>query len=285
MKLFITGIHGFLGRAMAEHFRRRGHTVTGSARNSSEGVAALRIGEPFDPAAFRGSDVVIHAAHDFTAGAKEKNIRGTRAWFEAAAGARQVFFSSYSAGPDASEYGATKYAIEKMFLDAGQAVVRPGLVIGEGGLFAKQRAALQKTPIVPLIAGGAAPVALIGIGHLLDALAIVVEQERSGAFNLFYETQPTAREFVTAVKGGRGWVLPVPAALALGAAHVVAALRLPLPFNPGQIRALTANASSPWRSDLGVLLPGRDNEFCLEHAVTALESTPRSPGRPPAPGR
>ena len=155
MNLFITGIHGFLGSAMAEHFRRRGHTVTGSARNSSEGVVALRIGEPFDPAVFRGSDVVIHAAHDFTAGAKEKNIRGTRAWFEAAAGARQVFFSSYSARPDAaSEYGATKYAIEKMFLDAGQAVVRPGLVIGDGGLFAKQRAALRKTPIVPLIAGG-----------------------------------------------------------------------------------------------------------------------------------
>ncbi len=286
MNLFITGIHGFLGSAMEGYFRDKGHAVRGSARNAAEGVVALRIGESFDPAVFHGSDVVIHAAHDFTPGAKEKNLRGTRAWFEAASGARQVFLSSYSARPGASsEYGATKYAIEKMFLDAGQAVVRPGLVIGDGGLFAKQRAALRKTPIVPLIGGGTAPVAVIGVGHLLEALAVVVEHGRSGAFNLFYERQPSAREFVRAVKGGRGWILPVPLALALGAAHAVQALHLPLPFDPGQIRALAANASSPWRPDLDELLPGRDAEFCLEHAVTALESTHRSPGRPPAPGR
>jgi nucleoside-diphosphate-sugar epimerase len=268
VNIFITGINGFLGRSMARHFRSRGHAVRGSARNASAGVVALRLGEAFDPDVFRGSDAVIHAAHDFTAGAKEKNIRGTRAWFEAAPGARQAFLSSYSARPDAaSEYGETKYAIEKIFLESGQAVVRPGLVIGNGGLFARQRAALRKLPVVPLIGGGTAPVAVIGIGHFLDALAIVVEQERAGAFNLFYGKQPSAREFVRAVKGGRGWVLPVPAGLALRAAQIVQALHLPLPVNPGQIRALAANASSPWPSDLGELLPGRDCEFCLEHAL------------------
>jgi nucleoside-diphosphate-sugar epimerase len=270
VNLFITGIHGFLGSAMAEHFRARGHAVTGSARKAVEGVAALRIGEPFDAAVFRGSDLVIHAAHDFAAGAKEKNIRGTRAWFEAAAGARQLFLSSYSARPDTgSEYAETKYAIEKIFLDAGQTVVRPGLVLGDGGLFAKQRAALRKTPIVPLISGGTMPVALIGIGHFLEALGVVVEQGRSGAFNLFYARQPSAREFVRAVKGGRGWILPVPAALALGAAHVVETLRLPLPVTRGQIRALESNASSPLTSDLRELLPGRDAEFCLDHVLPA----------------
>ncbi len=253
---------------MAAHLRSRGHEVRGSARQAGPDVTVLRLGEPFDAAVFRGSNVVIHAAHDFTAAAKEKNIRGTRAWFEVARGTRQIFLSSYSARPDAgSEYGETKYAIEKIFLDAGQAVLRPGLVIGNGGLFAKQRAALLKTPVVPLIGGGRAPVAAIGIAHFLDALAVVIEQGRHGAFNLFYEPQPSAREFVGAVKGGRGWVLPVPAGLALGAAHLIEALHLPVPVNPGQIRALAANDSSPWRSDLGELLPGRDREFRLDYAL------------------
>ncbi len=268
MTIFITGINGFLGRALAGYFRGRGHVVRGSARNASAGVVALRLGEAFDPGVFQGSDAVIHAAHDFTTGAKERNIRGTRAWFEAAAGARQVFLSSHSARPDAaSEYGETKYLIERTFLESGQAVVRPGLVIGAGGLFAKQRAALRKAPAVPMVGGGTAPVAVIGIGHLEEALAVVVEQGLAGGFNLFYERQPSAREFVRAVKGGRGWILPVPTGLALGAARVVQALHLPLPVNPGQIRALAANASSPWRSDLARLLPGRDSEFYLEHAL------------------
>jgi nucleoside-diphosphate-sugar epimerase len=268
VNIFITGIRGFLGSAMAAHLRGRGHKVRGSARQPGPDVTVMRIGEPFDAAVFRSSDVVIHAAHDFTAGAKEKNIRGARAWFDAAGGARQVFLSSYSARPDAgSEYGETKYAIEKIFLPAGQAVLRPGLVIGNGGLFAKQRAALRKTPVVPLIGGGRAPVAAIGIAHFLDALAVVVEQGLQGAFNLFYEPQPSAREFVRAVKGGQGWVLPVPAGLALGAAHLIEALHLPVPVNPGQIRALAANESSPWRSNLGELLPGRERELCLDYAL------------------
>ena len=271
MRIFITGIHGFLGRAMAEHFRARGHEVRGSGRS---GAVVLRLGEPFNSAVFEGSDVVIHAAHDFTPGARETNLHGTQAWFEAAAGARQVLLSSYSARPDAtSEYGATKYALEKMFLEAGQAVVRPGLVIGEGGLFAKQRAALRRTPIVPLVGGGKSPVAVVSVRHFVEAMTVLVEKGRGGAFNLFYEPMPSAREFVRAVKGGRGWVLPVPLGLALGAARLVEALRLPLPVNSGQVRALAENASSPWRSDLAELLPGREKEFSLMFALTVGQAS------------
>jgi nucleoside-diphosphate-sugar epimerase len=272
VKVFITGIRGFLGSALAKDFRRRGYQVAGSGRIASEGVAALGIGEPFDPAVFGGAEVVIHAAHDWTPGAREKNIRGIRAWFQAAAGAHQIFLSSYSARPGVvSEYGETKHAIERLFLEAGQTVVRPGLVIGHGGLFAQQRAALDRTPIVPLIRGGDVPVAVIGLGHFVEAIGVLVEQRRAGAFNLFYPRQPSAREFVRAVKHGHGWILPVPLWLALGFARMVRALDLPLPVDPGQVRALATGAASSWRSDLEVLLPGRDEEFCLEHALAAAE--------------
>ena len=73
-----------------------------------------------------------------------------------------------------------------------------------------------------------------------------------------------ASEIEDYMRKGVGWV---PANLALGAARLVEMLRLPLPINAGQVRALAANASSSWRSDLAELLPGREKEFCLAYAL------------------
>ena len=180
------------------------------------------------------------------------------AWFLAAAsqGVRlQVLLSSYSARADAdSEYGLTKFEMERTF----QTVLRPGLVMGDGGLYRKQQAALRRLPIVPVIGDGQQPTAVIRMEHFLEAATRVIEEERAGAFNLFYEKQPSYRELVRAMKAGQRTIfLPIPAALALGLAGAAEALHLPLPVKPSQIRALLANQSAPWHSDLANLLPGQ----------------------------
>jgi nucleoside-diphosphate-sugar epimerase len=218
----------------------------------------MQLGQPFDAAVFAGTDAVIHCAHDFIPGARRKNVDGTRAWFDAAGaqGVRlQVFLSSFSARPGAdSEYGQTKFEIEPMF----RTVLRPGLVMGEGGVYQKQRAALLRMPVVPVIGDGLQPTAVIGVGHFLDAATIVIEEERTGAFNLFYEKQPSYRELVCGIKaeaGQRTIFLPIPAGLALALARAAEALHMPVPVKPGQIRALMGNRSAPWRSDLAALLP------------------------------
>jgi nucleoside-diphosphate-sugar epimerase len=252
MTIFITGIGGFLGSALAAHLAARGHHVRGSKRNNME------LGRPFDASVFAGSGVVIHCAHDFTAGARRKNVDGTRAWFSAAAAQSvrlQVLLSSYSAVPNAdSEYGQTKFEMEQIF----QTVLRPGLVMGDGGLYQKQRAALLRMPVVPVIGDGSQPTAVIRIEHFLEAATVVIEEERTGAFNLFYEKQPSYRELVRAIKaeaGQRSIFLPVPAGVAIALARAAEALHLPVPVKPGQIRALIENQSAPWRSDLPCLLP------------------------------
>ncbi len=255
MKIFITGVSGFLGRSLAAHWGARGHEVAGSTRRE------LRLGGPFDPAVFEGQDALVHCAHDFTRGSYDRNVTGTRVWMEAAAslGVRhQIFFSSYSAQPSVgSEYARAKRETERLFLEAGLTIVRPGLVIGNGGLYERQRAALLRTPVAPMLGGGAQPVARISLGDLLAAVTVVLETNRRGAFNLFDEPMPTYREFVRDVRAGRRTVfLPVPRWVALPLANIAAALRLPLPIQPGQIRALQANAASTWRSDVGDLLTG-----------------------------
>lgn len=255
MRIFITAMGGFLGGALAKHFRARGHEVTGSTRRTME------LGRPFDATVFEGVDAVIHCAHDFAPGAHERNVTGTKAWMETAAELRvkrQIFLSSYSARADAaSEYGRTKHEIERIFLDSGHTVLRPGLVKGPGGLFARQRAALLRTPIVPALGGGSQPVAAISLEDFLaatDAALDLAFQNRTGAFNLFYEPMPTYREFVREIRSGKPTLfLPIPIPLAVALAAAAEFLRLPMPVKPDQIRALAENEKAPLHSDLGDL--------------------------------
>jgi nucleoside-diphosphate-sugar epimerase len=253
MRIYITAIGGFLGGALANHLRGRGHEVTGSTRR------VMELGKPFDTTVFEGQDAVIHCAHDFTGGARERNIAGMKAWMKTAAALgvkQQVFLSSYAARADAAaEYGRTKHEIERVFLDRGYTVLRPGLVTGAGGLYARQRAALLRSRVVPMVGNGAQPVAAISLSDFLAAATVVIEEERTGAFNLFYEPMPSYREFVHGIREGLGTVfLPIPYSVALGLAYAAAALHLPIPVRPGQIRALKQNETSPWRSDLRKLI-------------------------------
>ena len=281
MTIFITAIGGFLGSALAARLAALGHLVSGSNRRTHQGGAApaihLVLDEPFDPAVFTGCDAVIHAAHDFTPGSYERNVRGTKAWAEAAARAgtrRQLFISSPSAQPDApSEYGRAKFALERWFLDAGHLVVRPGLVIGHGGLFARQRAALLRTPLVPLVGGGRQPTLVIAIDHFVDAAARILERGGPRETSLFYDDRPPMRDFVTAVKhaaGQRAIVVPIPAPLAIASTRLAHALGLPLPVTPQQIRTLLHTPFDTARSDLPRVLPERTAEFSIAHALAAI---------------
>lgn len=256
MKIFITAINGFLGRAIGQRFETRGHTVTGSTRRTME------LGRPFDATVFENQDALIHCAHDFTRGAHERNVTGTKAWMETAEAMglhRQIFLSSCSARVDAaSEYGRTKHEIEQLFLEHGHTVLRPGLVRGEGGLYARQRAALLRIPIVPALAGGTQPVATVSLEDLLaaaEAALYLNAQQRNRAFNLFDEPMPTYRDFVRSIRVGKAtFFLPIPSPLAVALAVAAQFLHLPAPVKPGQIRALAENEGGGMRSGLKELL-------------------------------
>ncbi|GAB6124853.1 NAD-dependent epimerase/dehydratase family protein [Humidesulfovibrio idahonensis] len=152
MHVFITGAGGFIGLALTRHFKSLGWRVSGSSHHEA-GLAqltglvdcAVRLDLSSTPptALFLGCDAVVHCAYNPAPGSEEQNVRGTCGHFSAAAAAGvpyQLFMSSHSARPDApGECGRTKYRLEQVFLAAGHAVVRPGLVVGEGGLYAKQR--------------------------------------------------------------------------------------------------------------------------------------------------
>jgi NADH dehydrogenase len=267
MKIFITGIRGFLGANLARTLEARGHRVSGSSSEATH-LARLRIGEPVDPAIFADTDTVIHCAHDFLPGALERNVRGSRLILEAAGQRRQIFVSSHSARQDAvSEYGIAKYRIERDYLEAAQTVVRPGLVIGPGGMFGRHLHMIRNSLIIPLVDGGSDPVAVLALSDFSAAMVKVVEAGGQLVLNLFNHAEPPMREIVNTVlrlDHRRALIVSVPYTLAAGGVAVAERLRLPLSFNSGSLSTMKLNRKRVHESNLLDLL---GSETALETAI------------------
>lgn len=271
MKVFLTGVNGFLGSHLARHWASLGYEVRGAARHTPQTEVSR---------ALTGCDVVVHLAYDRAAGI-ERNVAGVKRAFAAAAEAgvpRQIFVSSYSARPDAvSEYGRLKYQLETFFLEQGQTVVRPGLVIGNGGLFARNMRKILKTPLVPLLDGGIDLIPVIAVEDLVLAMTILLRRER-GAYNLFNPELIAMRRFVTEIKrasGRRAVCIGIPLSLAAGALACASRLRIPLPIDLDNLRGLKQNQKCPYASDLESLVPEyRSFESMIQAAVAAHASEP-----------
>jgi NADH dehydrogenase len=247
MNILITGVSGFLGSSLAAHWRVEGHTVSGTSH---------RLGDPPLSRELARQDVVIHCAYDFSPAAGQRNREGTLTLFEAAknAGAgRQIYVSSYSARPDSpSRYGATKYAIEQEILTRGGVIVRPGLVAGPGGMFARLAGDLQKRSFIPLVYPDNKTVAAIGLFDLLSAFSALLQPAARREWNLFSAPLISSREFVEAVwraTGRSGRIFSVPPWLAS------AALLVANPALRDSLRAQLANQTPVHHSDLLALVP------------------------------
>jgi len=288
----ITGVNGFVGSHLAGDFARRGWRVVGTTSNTAGletkipgtdrkwilHLAAQVTGEIFD-----GVDAVVHCAYELRPQKMEQNVSGTQRIAEAAAEAgvtHQLFISSTSAhAAAASGYGKTKFKLQEYFLARGHAVVRPGLIIGPGGMFQRLVRTL-KLPVVPLPDGGRDKVSVVGVVDFQTALATVIDARRSGLFNLFNPDPATLRELfasIRAASGSRALLLPFPSVLLRTMARSVEKIGLPLPFDAASFAALKANQCVGERSDLGEFVP---KPLTLAEMVEAASRTaPHSAAR------
>lgn len=271
MKVFITGIRGFLGSHLARALTARGHIVLGNA--------SIRLGEPVNPAVFEDADTIVHGAHDFTPGSLERNVSGAQLLLTAAHPRRQIYLSSYSARPDAiGEYGVAKYRIENLFIERRETIVRPGLVIGSGGMFGRTLRYLRSSPVIPLLDGGRDRVPVLAIADYATAMSNLIETGTCLAYNLFNERLPTMRELVETVlrlDGRRALCLPIGYRLALSALGAVERLGIPLPVGSGSVRALKLNQQCVHESNLRLLLEKETSlEEMLKQAMCLKERRP-----------
>ena len=222
MRVFVVGAGGFIGGALVRYLHAHGKIVGGSSHELSrlellmgilERSVEIRFGQSVKPENFEGFDAVIHCAYNADPSAEESNVDSTRLIYKAALSAGvsfQLFISSHSARPDAaSQYGIQKYRLECFFLERGQVVVRPGLVVGPGGLFARNRKSILRSPFFVLPSVDQVPVYYVALEDLLKAIKQILEKRLTGAFNLFCEPPVSLRDFIRAVSRSEGREVPM----------------------------------------------------------------------------
>ena len=207
--VLITGASGFIGSALVREFSAKGWRVVGAGRTQPlslpDGVewrkydlAWTSLPDDF----LEGIDAVVH-------GALMKRTDDERSFdINVAAGkllldrahqrdiTRVAFLSSLAAHEGAlSEYGKQKYVLERHFVQRGALVIRPGLVLGNGGLFASMCDYLRSHRYVPLIGGGKQPLQTIYIDDLTAIVAEAIDRDLRDAFTAAEREPVTYRRF------------------------------------------------------------------------------------------
>ena len=256
MKILIFGASGFIGSHLARHFASLGHIVVCFCRKAIvQGIEGechpWSLGDQLNDLAIKDADCALHLAHDFdgTKGA-EKTLMGTIdsvLKLRQTGVGRQIVFSSYSAGPHASSlYGRTKSALEKRLHSVdGVIIVRPGLVLGNGGLYGRISKFVRLSPWIPLPDGGSGKVPVIEIGKLCRLIHMIMTATASQQeYNLFERELLSLREIVEYAAreaGRRAWVIPVPSSLVLHCLRFASVMQIPLPVNADNLAGFLAN--------------------------------------------
>jgi nucleoside-diphosphate-sugar epimerase len=281
MNVFITGIRGFIAGHLSLTLKEQGYSISGTTskpgettggRSGPEGIFSYRLGDPVEESMFSGMDLVVHCAHDFQKGALKKNIEGTLALAEAARRqgvSRQIFISSLSSRPDAqSEYGKAKFAVEGDFKKLGGIIVRPGTVLGEGGIFGKMVHLVKNSPIVPLLDGGNSQMYVIGVNDLCRSLYQIIRGSgKMGEYNLYYPEKVILKEILISIRrlsGRHTLLVPVPSGLLIFPLSLLSKLGIKLPIDIENLRGFIKSQTMIYISDLPKLLT---TPFSLEDAL------------------
>ena len=223
-RVAITGAGGFLGSALTRRLLADGMEVHALTRRplSLPGLhwQAYELGGPLPPPAFFANlDSVVHAAFSMGAAGPALEQLNCSAALRLHAAARQhglhfIFISSMSAHAGAaSSYGRAKWAIEQGLDPAVDAIVRPGLILGPGGVYQRMQATMRRAPVIPVFYGGTQPVQPIALADLVAALEQILRLRLAGIFNLGAPEAITIRQLygrMLAAAGLRRPLLPLP---------------------------------------------------------------------------
>ena len=246
----ITGASGFLGSALCRHLQAHGHRVRALVRDPSKLPAALagveayacNLPDTIDERAFEGGvGALVHCAFEMRfqdpARAHRVNVEGSARLFEAARRRgvpRILFITSMSSHDEAiSVYGRSKREVEGLLDPTRDTTLRPGHILGPGGVFWRQAASIARLPFIPLFYGGRQRIQVLALPDVCEAAQIILERRITGLVTVAHPQTLTLREFYSAVaravnKPARFLRLPGPLAWAILRLAEKAGVRLPL---------------------------------------------------------
>ncbi|CAN5402738.1 NAD(P)-dependent oxidoreductase [soil metagenome] len=224
----ITGASGFLGKILTEHFSGIGWDVIALVRESSRYVSSKNISyreydlsKPPDSDILNGSTYLVHAAYIKKDAEHPKaatvNIKAAKELLRLSRQQniiKNVFISSMSAHSDAmSSYGQQKVAIEKLFNSSRDISLRPGLIIGNGGIVKDMSSFMKTKHAVPLIGGGRQPVQIVSVHDMAVAVERALQSNLSGVLTIANQKVYSYKDFYTQLAEHLGvtvFFIPVP---------------------------------------------------------------------------
>lgn len=238
------------------------------------------MSEP-DDTIFLGADYLVHTAYmksghnviKSNTDAAERLIKKSVAF-----GVRKnIFISSMSADRDAlSDYGKQKYAIEPLFSGKNDAVIRSGLIIGDGGLAKQVVNFMQAKHFAPLIDNGKQPIQTVAVDDMARVIHAVIKKNATGILNIGTPRVYTYKEYYQIMKSKlriRALLIPVPYFVPLAAIKLIHILHLPFPItedNLQGLKRLRAYDTQPDLTRLDITLKE------LEQSVVPSDYKPRS---------
>jgi len=135
-------------------------------------------------------------------------------------------------------------------------VLRPGLVVGRGGLFGRMCASVRATPLVPLFYGGRQEIHALWVWDLCRAIESGLERNLTGIYRLAHpDAVPIRRlyEHIGGLVGHRCLFVPLPAAPVLLALRVGERLGVSLPITSDNVLGLKRLQAVDVRPDLARL--------------------------------
>jgi nucleoside-diphosphate-sugar epimerase len=212
--VIITGANGFIGSHLVKHFQQKNWKVLALVHNlpstklSDVEYFQYDLANQIDETPFTKANYLIHCAYikyDISSkvDSNQININGTKQLISLSKKyslTQNIFLSSMSAQAQAeSNYGKQKFTLEKFFTGKNDLVIRPGLVLGSGGLFGQMSEFLKKNPFIPLIDGGKQPLQTVSIDDLVKAIDIGIEKKLSGNYTIAETNAVSYQDFYKAL--------------------------------------------------------------------------------------
>lgn len=220
----ITGANGFIGSNLVDFFIHKGWSVSALARqeegsNKNADFIYFDLTKELDSINFDNVSYLIHCAyirHENHSRSEQLNIRGSKKLFDLCRKSctKIIFLSSISALQNAkTHYGKQKFYIEQLLDHNKDVIIRPGLVIGNGGLIKEMKDFIVKWKMVPLIDGGEQPIQSVHIDDLITAIYTCIQKELSGTFSIAEPDAVKYKDFYTSIFTGLGMkprFIPIP---------------------------------------------------------------------------